>query len=57
MDVDIAPEPTEGERALLDAFVRADEEATRDDPRSGWGRAALEEGTAGEDGYGSAPPL
>lgn len=57
MDVEIAPEPNETERAVLAAFAVGDDEAAAE-LRSPWARAALEEGIGADDeGYGSAPSL
>jgi hypothetical protein len=57
MDVDVAPEPSEAERAVLAAFVRGQDEATPDVSQSPWARAALEEGIAANEGYGSVAAL
>ena len=56
MDAEIAPEPTEAERAVLAAFLREDDDRTPKSSQSAWARAALEEAAgADEEAYGSAP--
>jgi hypothetical protein len=57
MEVEIAPEPTEAERAVLAAFSSRDDSVSPNALQSAWLRAALEEGIGADDGYDSAPFL
>jgi hypothetical protein len=57
MTVEISPEPTEDERAVIEALVAAPDDGTADGARSEWRRAAMEESVGGEEPYGFAPTL
>jgi hypothetical protein len=52
MTVEISPEPTAAERAVLEALVAEPDDSADDGVRSAWRRAALEEAVGGEEPHG-----
>jgi len=57
IDVEITPEPSERERAAIEAALAEARDSERGPQISAWSRAALEDGVGPDDRDGSAPAL